>query len=334
MTVPEAVRDAYGASSATALPGGLINATYLADDSIVLQRLHPIFSAEVNIDIAAITAHIAARGVSTPRLVETREGALWFEHDGDVWRALTFIPGVTIDAVDDPRIAESAGHLIGRFHAALSDLDHTFAFTRLGVHDTSAHLDKLRRLVGDDGGDHPELATLGEAILETAAALPAHPALPERISHGDLKISNIRFAPETDPLEALCLLDLDTLGHMTLAYELGDAMRSWCGSPEDDELPRFRSDIFAAALAGYRRGNPDLDPIELRSVPLGTLTVAVELAARFCADGFEDSYFGWDADRFPSRRAHNVARARNQLALGGQIRTVLGALDDAVSALH
>jgi DNA polymerase elongation subunit (family B) len=35
---------------------------------------------------------------------------------------------------------------------------------------------------------------------------------------------------------------------------------------------------------------------------------------------FRDEYFGWDAARFPSRRAHNLVRARGQLALGLAVR--------------
>ena len=31
----------------------------------------------------------------------------------------------------------------------------------------------------------------------------------------------------------------------------------------------------------------------------------VELASRFCTDVFEDRYFGWDANRFASRRAQS-----------------------------
>ena len=48
-----------------ALTGGLINATYVVRDGgapiAVVQRLHPIFGAQVNLDIEAVTAHLAAK---------------------------------------------------------------------------------------------------------------------------------------------------------------------------------------------------------------------------------------------------------------------------------
>jgi hypothetical protein len=52
----------------------------------------------------------------------------------------------------------------------------------------------------------------------------------------------------------------------------------------------------------------------------GLEVVCIELAARFCVDAFDDSYFGWDPARFPSRRAHNLVRARGQLALALDVR--------------
>lgn len=346
MRVPDVVLRAYDLDSAEPFAGGLINQTFLArgagadSPSVVLQRLHPIFGAEVNADIEAITGRLAAAGLETPRIVHTGDDRLWVEHEGAIWRAMTFVPGITIDAVPGPEVARAAGELAGRFHAALADCDHVFAFTRAGVHDTAAHLARLERLIGEhQSSDAPWTAgaiELGEAILDAAARRPRWGELPERVCHGDLKISNIRFAsvdPDGPPV-ARCLVDLDTLGRMPLPYELGDALRSWCNGAEDDAEPRLRVDIFEAALVGYRQGNPDrVTAAELEAVPAGAQVVAIELAARFCSDIFEDSYFGWDPKRFPDRRSHNLVRARNQLALADQIQRELEVLERVARSL-
>ena len=50
--------------------------------------------------------------------------------------------------------------------------------------------------------------------------------------HGDPKISNLMFARDSD--RGLCLIDLDTLGPMPIALELGDALRSWCNPAAED----------------------------------------------------------------------------------------------------
>ncbi len=85
---------------------GLMNPTWYADSrrgaALVLQRVNPIFSPEVNVDIAAVTEHLGKKGLLTPRLVPTRGGALWLEHEG-VWRVLTRIDGVCHDALETAR---------------------------------------------------------------------------------------------------------------------------------------------------------------------------------------------------------------------------------------
>ena len=313
------------------LSGGLINETYAVGDRVaVLQRLHPIFAGEVNLDIDAVTAHLAARGMPTPRLVRTRDGRAWVDDaEHRAWRALTWVDGTSTHAVPSLAHAESAGALVGRFHRAVADLVHDYAFARAGVHDTAKHLANLRAHV-DAGTRGEDAAELGRDILAAAAALPELPATPRRHVHGDLKISNLLFAGA----DAHCLVDLDTVALGTIAFELGDAMRSWCNPRgEDAGSVAFELPIFAAAIGGFRA---EADAIvaadERRSIVLGLETVCIELAARFAVDVFDDSYFGWDASRFPSRRAHNLVRARGQLALGLAVRAARAdALDVVLS---
>ena len=332
---PVDVLAAWGWDHAVVAPiaGGLINATYAVrvDGApvAVLQRLHPIFDAKVNLDLEAVTAHLAAHGLVTPRLVRTRGDRPWVEHDARVWRALSWVEGTSVHRVPDPSWAEAGGALVGTFHRALADLEHDYAFARAGVHDTAAHLARLAEH-GTDRSD-AEAADLASEILDAAALLPAMPATPRRHCHGDLKISNLLFA--TDPMRAVSIVDLDTLGLSTMAFELGDAMRSWCNPDgEDAGSVTFDLPIFAAAIRGFRAVADDLlSEDERTSVVTGLETVCIELAARFAVDVFRDEYFGWDAARFPSRRAHNLVRARGQLALGLAVRL---ARVDALDAVH
>lgn len=336
--VPDAVRVAYGWTRAEIEPlaGGLINATFRVaiDDApvAVVQRLHPVFGARVNDDIDAVTAHLAAKGLPTPRLIRTLGGAAYVESDGgaarSVWRALTWVEGTTVHRVPDPSWAEAGGELVGRFHRAVADLSHDYAFTRAGVHDTAAHLARLQAHA--EGAGEVAWIDLAREILDGARALPALPSTPRRHCHGDLKISNLLFRER--PLSGHCLVDLDTLGLGTMAFELGDAMRSWCNPRgEDAGSVTFDLAIFAAAMRGLRSTAGDLlSEDERRSIVIGLETVCFELAARFCVDVFADSYFGWDPSRFPSRREHNLVRARGQLALGNAVRASRG---DALHAV-
>lgn len=301
------------------LSGGLINTTYVVTGDrgpiAVLQKLHPIFGADVNLDLEAVTAHLAARGMETPRLIRTLDGRAYVEADG-VWRATTFVEGVAVATVPDLAWAEAGGVLVGTFHRAVADLHYEYKFTRAGVHDTAKH---LARLSAFDG----ELVT---QILAAARELPTLEPQPLRHVHGDLKISNLLF--RTEPVRGAALVDLDTLAKGTLAFELGDAMRSWCNPHgEDAGHVKFELPIFGAAVGGFRTVADDIvTEAERAAVAIGLETVCVELAARFCVDMFEDRYFGWDPKRFASRVEHNRVRAEGQLALAHDVRAQRAAM--------
>ena len=94
----------------------------------------------------------------------------------------------------------------------------------------------------------------------------------------------------------------------------------------------FDLPIFAAAIRGFRAVADDLVTRDERtSIVIGLETVCLELAARFAVDVFRDDYFGWDPTRFATRRAHNLIRARGQLALGLAVRA---ARADALDLVH
>jgi Ser/Thr protein kinase RdoA (MazF antagonist) len=337
MQIPSAVRLAFGlAGSDNELDiehvPSLINATFIvrprgAAEPLVLQRLHPVFGATVHVDIEAVTKHLAARGMITPRLIHTRDGALWFEDvatDGArrVWRALSYVDGLTIHKSDDAVRLESAAALLGRFHSTLGDLQHEFVHHR-ALHDTPRHLANLEAALRSARGQQDaEALALGERVLEQARSVRVDfGALPLRVIHGDPKLSNVMFERER-PESACCMIDLDTVSRGSLASELGDALRSWCNpAGEDSQQARVEPASFAAVVRGYARTcSTDVSRAELLSIVDGLMTISVELASRFAADAINDSYFGWDASRYASRREHNLVRAGGQLALSLAVR--------------
>lgn len=337
--LPEGLLARYGLEAAAVAPlgDGLINHTWQVcpaeGEPVVLQRVNPIFPAAVNDDIAVVTGHLESRGLPTPRLLPTTDGRLWLELDGGVWRLMSFVSGVCRNALETPGQAQAAGALLGRFHRALEDLDHCFANPRLGVHDTPRHLATLATALEThrDHADYGLIAPIGETILARADALAPLPSTPDRVVHGDPKINNIIFAHSGE--EARCLIDLDTLGPMPLPLELGDAFRSWCNpGSEDTTETLFSLDLFAAAVRGYAGATRGyVQPDEWRAIVPATLTILVELAARFCADALNEAYFGWDPDRFASRSEHNRVRAAGQLSEFHSLQAQRGAAESAVA---
>ena len=338
MTVSAAVLESFGLTGGklTRFESGLINKSWRVDtpagESFVLQWINPMFPATINHDIDVVTRHLRDKGMRTPLIVPTSDGEPALVASGEVWRVLTFMPGVSRDNLEVARQASEAGALLGRFHGTVSDLEHAFSNPRLGVHDTDAHLANLKRACSSHG-DHPQydrVAPLAERILDLAGRLPGLPLTNERIVHGDPKISNFIFDPDTD--DAICLVDLDTVASMPILLELGDAFRSWCNPlGEDTRETTFSVPLFRAALSGYARTARNLlCEDEWRALPGATLTIALELAARFAADALKENYFGWNAARYETASEHNQVRAAGQLHLAENVRSEWKALQDVV----
>ncbi len=308
---------------------GLINHTWLVGSPpvAVLQWVNPIFRPSVHEDIEAVTARLEAFGLTTPRLIRTLEGALCWSAEDGCWRLLSFIPGRTFHRVDSPARAAAAGALVGRFHAATQGWDYDFRHRRPGAHDTLAHMRLLASaLEGADGHPLAEPArAVGQEILDRWARWEGTLDLPDRVCHGDLKISNLRFDASGD--RALCLLDLDTLSALPLAVEMGDAWRSWCNpaGEDDPEACHFDLEIFEASARAWLGAVGELSAVERDSLVPGVERICLELSARFCADAVRNVYFREDRARFPAPGAHNLHRARGQLALARSARVHAGA---------
>lgn len=323
--LPTPVVAAYGRLGlveAHPLTAGLINQTWCVrgDDGgrFILQRVNPIFEPEpVHANIAAVTGHLRACGLVTPELTPTDAGAPYFATpEVGCWRVLTFVEGATLTHTAAPARLASAGRLVGRFHRALATLETPLVVTRVGVHDTPAHLARLRAAMasGRDHRLHARVATLADEVLRAAEALSPLPDAPDEPGHGDLKLSNLLFRGD----EAVCLVDLDTLAPMARAHELGDAFRSWCLPRGEDapELASFSVPSLAAAWGGYAEGlGRAPTALEREAALVGVEHICLELTARFLADALVESYFGWDPTRFSTRGDHNLARARGQWSL-------------------
>lgn len=317
---------------------GLINRTWLVGSppSSVLQRVHELFDPRIQIDIDAVTRRLSERHLPTPRLLRTRTGDLWVPDGPAAWRLMTFVPGRTLHRLPNARIAASAGDLVGRFHAALRDFDHTFRAPRRFAHDTPTRMGRLRKaLAGCES--HPQRASareLGEEILRAWSAWNGELDLPGRICHGDLKVSNLRFAGSGDL--AVCLIDLDTVGPMSIVEEMGDAWRSWCNPAGEDAPDRadFDLSIFEASARAWATRHGPVQPLERHALAGGIERICLELAGRFCADAVLHETFAEDRARWPEPGHHNLLRARGQLKLARAVADRRGEIERIVDDLR
>ena len=320
-TVLVEVLELYGLENSQVTPHdvGLINRTYLVTDNggkqYILQKVNPMFEPSIMEDIEAVTRHIESKGLVTPHLFHTIDSNLFVKRKNEYWRVFNYIEGKTFEKIGDPAVAREAGIVLARFHKALLDLNYEFKHVRHNVHDTKKHIANLKNTLNTKSF-HPRfrhIRPLAESILTAYMELPEITHTPVRKVHGDPKITNILF--DENDNHSLCLIDFDTLGNMALPLELGDAFRSWCNPwGEDLEQTGFSLELFRAGLEGYAtEGREFLLHDEWQSILPATYTIYIELAARFCADALNESFFGWDREKFASHSEHNEIRARGQL---------------------
>ncbi|MBO87166.1 MAG: hypothetical protein CL927_17600 [Deltaproteobacteria bacterium] len=303
---------------------GLINGTWCVGEPVagILQWVNPVFAAEVQLDIQLLTDRLKACGLETPSLIPTANGRLWVPHaevgEGEgCWRMLSFVEGTTVHRIENLDQAHAGADLVGRFHAALDGWNAPRHAPVRRIHDTSARMTELRDALSasTDHALFSDVESIAVAVLEEWSKTSAVMGLPERICHGDLKISNLRF--DADRRRAVCLLDLDTIGPMELACELGDMWRSWCNPAGEDDPAAVVFDlaIFEASAEGFLSTAPALSTHERGALATAPVRICLELAARFARDALLNSYFREDRERYPQPGQHNLRRAQAQLNL-------------------
>ena len=340
--IPEQIRNVLAAYAITPVQvrpvdTGLINKTYRVTDvnglDYILQAVNRMFPPEVNLDIDVVTRHLEKSGLLTHRLLPVRSGMVYYRENSQIWRLFNYISGNTHLRLEQPEAAEAAGAMLGRLHAALASLDYELQTLRPGTHDTPRHTLHLKNTLENNRSHtrYPAIKPLGEAILTRLEQLPILPTVVGRVVHGDPKISNFIFT--RDGREVKCMVDFDTFDKMPVYLELGDALRSWCNpSGEDTTDGYFSMAHCRAALNGYACHTRELlTRQEWLAIPPATLTIYLELAARFCADSLNEDYFSWDAGRFRSHSEHSEIRARGQLNAANSVLEQFAELTDAVN---
>jgi Ser/Thr protein kinase RdoA (MazF antagonist) len=297
---------------------GLINQTYKVTNSegiFGLQSLHPVFPDAALTDMQVVTDHLCAHGLNVPKLIPTKTGEYFTrDHTGLRWRLYTWLPGLTHERATGPGLIHEAGKIVGQLHKHLSSLDYRPQGSIPHFHDTSFILEQLTKFYNRLPIEAKPLATV---VLDQApATILDERALKPQVIHGDLKLSNLLFNEQG---QAVGIIDFDTLLWRPAAIDLGDAYRSWCKqSSEADASSTFDRALFEQAETGYKLGLGDTTDNRERHL-MATRQISYELTARFLIDLVNDNYFGFDASKYPSRKAHNFARATAQLALAQSI---------------
>ena len=330
---PEVALRAFAKTGALRLvDSGLVNRTWAvgAPPQFALQCVHARFGDTDNARIEAVTRRLRAGGLATPELIRTSDGDLSCPGpDGCRWRLLTWLEGEVHARPPSAAHVRSAAALLARFHDILAGSPEGAGLPPTDFHDTDAYMRHLATLINGSADD--EIAPVAESILAAWQAWRDSTTLPTRPGHGDPKLPNVIFRP--DSAEALALIDLDTLAQYGLDDELGDAIRSCCNPSGENAVDGdIDTELFTAFVQGYARQSETMTADERDRVVHGVGRIALELASRFCADAIECRYFAWDPAVAPTARDHNLRRARGQLHWSQRVAARRGELERIVAA--
>lgn len=321
---------------------GLINDSYLVETGSgrwVLQRINGrVFPDPEGImtNFARLTSHLARQpvaGLAWPALRETTDGATWTRDEaGDLWRMMSYLPGRPLERLATPRQAAEVGHLLGRFHRLIANLETaSLRITLPGFHVTPAYLRQFddalatveasARDAGPPQGDaslEPALEFLvrrrdGLSVLEMARQ---GGLIPERAVHGDPKLDNLLF--DAKGRRALALIDLDTVQPGLVLHDIADCLRSCCNQAGEGARPEetgFDLAICRPLLRAYATATRGLlSPAEVDLLYPAIRLLPLELGLRFLTDHLQ-------GDRWFRVTSHgqNLAKARAQFALVADI---------------
>jgi Ser/Thr protein kinase RdoA (MazF antagonist) len=292
------------------LQSGLIQQTWQLETHqgrFICQQLHPAFAKEVTEDAQVISQFLRDQGFPIPQYFTTSDGELHLDWEGRPLRVMDCLPGITHAKAPEKTYLHQAGLMAGKLHKLLSNLEHQFKFQLPYFHDTK-YIFKTLQTIADDPETEAEIDFFRAMIPDLL--LPDD--LPRQVIHGDLKLSNFLF-----DTEGICtgLVDLDTFMVHNLYVEMGDALRSWCTVGHHFDL-----ETLASGLQGYADSQA-LQTLESELLAQGIQLIVLELGMRYLKDYFEDCYFQWDRAAFPSRKDHNLARCRRQIAVFQSIQS-------------
>jgi len=320
--------------------GGHINDSYHLINSMegapdyLLQRVNHYVFKDVDLlmkNMILVTEHIAAIIRATDpenlhrkalKIYPTNEGRSYFKDpDGNYWRVLNFIEDhVVFERATDPSLAYEGARMFGTFTQMLSGLEAT----RLGdtipkFHNIKWRLSNLKESIKEDCAGRVRLVREEIAYVERSAELMStiqelgeKGAIPLRVTHNDTKINNVLFDRDH---KGLCVIDLDTVMPGYVHYDMGDGIRTFTntGEEDDEDLKNIQMDLelYRAFATGFLDATREiLTPAETETLVYAGLLFPFIMGVRFLTD-----YISGDVYYKIKHKEHNLVRARAQLKL-------------------
>ena len=310
---------------------GHINSTFRVTTDTgaeyILQKINKyVFRQPIRLmsNVIAVTDYLRAR-VEDPRMamhfIMTKKGESFFrDSEGDFWRMYDFMQGFCLDAPESDEDFYQSGLAFGRFQGLLADFPADSLYETIPeFHNTIDRYAQFKASVAEDPlgrvadcQEDVNFVLARENIGAILQNMRLSGELPLRVTHNDTKLNNVLLDRMTR--KSLCVLDLDTVMPGLSVHDFGDSIRFGAATAAEDEqdLSKMSLDLhmFEVYTRGFLEAATALTEKEVEMLPLGALTMTLEVGLRFLKDYIDgDLYF---KTAYPE---HNLVRARTQLKL-------------------
>jgi Ser/Thr protein kinase RdoA (MazF antagonist) len=303
---------------------GLINDTYLISTPTVkwiLQKINPqVFHHPQSIthNLLQIQHHLETQPQPSPlifpSLLPSIDGNYLYQEQTEkcFWRALEFVhPSESREQLSSLSEARSVGTALGQFHRMIAGLPpQSLEDTLPGFHIAPGYLEDYRHTLET----HPTPQITSTLLSDCMGFIETHHnqisvledaknqgLLKNRIIHGDPKLNNFLFAPDSPRI--ISLIDLDTIKPGLVHYDIGDCLRSCCHSyPSNTFNDQYCQEILQGYLLEAREFFTEEDFAYLYPA---IWLIPFELGIRFLTDHLRGNiYFKTQDSAQNLRRAH------------------------------
>ena len=293
----------------------------------ILQKINKyVFRDPIRLmkNVSSVTEYLRER-VEDPRMamhcIPTHKGQFYhLDSHGEFWRMYDFMKGFCLDTPESPEDFYQSALAFGRFMALLADFPAAKLYETIPeFHNTVDRYRQFKASVEADSvgrvaevREEIDFVLAQEEIGSILQRMRETGELPLRVTHNDTKLNNVLLDRETR--KSRCVLDLDTVMPGLSVHDFGDSIRFGAATAAEDEqdLSKMSLDLhmFEVYTRGYLESATALTDKEVEMLPLGALTMTLEVGLRFLKDYIDgDLYF---KVAYPE---HNLVRARTQLKL-------------------
>lgn len=286
------------------LKSGRINKTYhvknVHNDEFIVQTLHKMWGKSLMEDINVVTTYLSQKGWDCPRLLRSRQGEMFCEVSGNLWRIYTYVKGNSfLQWHIDKNLHNNIGSALGLLHKDLRLLDYNPRHMLEGFHKKDFYIQKA---ISIDKRKYPR--RLWNIFDDTIANMEKYGNFfseKKQIVHGDPRIENILY---TEKSPHFVFLDYDTLMIGSVYTDIGDCLRSLMLVSDNIDFKKIISEF----ILGYNAINKESKVLRSKAIR-AVKYVALELSLRFMIDSVEKCYFSWDGKKYKSQEAYSEARA-------------------------